>query len=249
MKPIVSLFLLLFLASFHAQIINIEDKRLGFKEEGWNGNIDFNFKFTKNTNSVWQINNRIGIQHRTNKQSHLIISDQSFVSNNSNNIVNYGFAHYRYSREIYPEEKIKLEAFTQLQYNSVQKIKIRSLVGSGLRFKVIGNDSTNLNFGWSFMYEYEEITTPEFNNAVRNSNYISFNAKIGKEWSFKNILYYQPNVGDFSDFRVSNESSISHSLTKHISILGNISFLYDSKPPIEVPLNIFSTSLRIRYKF
>jgi hypothetical protein len=249
MRFVAILFMLVYSILLQAQIINIEDKRLGFKEDGWNGNIDFNFKFTKNSNSVWQINNRIAIQHRTEKQSHLIISDQSFVSNNSNNIVNYGFAHYRYSKGIYPDDKIKFEAFTQLQYNSVQKIKVRSLLGSGLRFKVIGNDSANLNLGWSFMYEYEEITTPEYNNAIRNSNYISFNAKIGKEWSFKNIIYYQPNVGDFSDFRISNESTISHSLTKHISILGSISFLYDSKPPLEVPLNIFSTSLMIRYKF
>ncbi len=243
---IVSLLLVLF---SYGQIINVENKRLGKSEEGWLGNVDFNFKYTQNTKSVWQVNNKIALQYKKLKNTHLFINDISIIRSNTNNLVNFGYAHYRFNRALVPGHKVKLEAFTQVQYNSVQKIKLRSLAGTGLRFKLIGNDTVNFNLGISAMYEYEEITTPEFNNAVRNSNYLSFNAKILKQWSLKTITYYQPSIGDFSDFRISNQTSVSHNLTKQISILGTLSYLYDSNPPQGVPSDIYSAGMKVRYKF
>jgi len=249
MKFLSFFFTLLFPVLVSAQIINIEDKRLGYKKDGWNGNIDFNLRYTQNTNSVWQFNNQASLLYRKDTSSHLIISNISLNRSNKSNLINAGFIHYRYGRKIPAVKQLKFECFNQYQYNSVQKIKFRFLAGTGLRVKVIGNDSINLNFGWSFMYEYEEITTPEFNHALRNSNYLSFNAKIGKDWSIKTIFYYQPNVLDFDDFRMSNNTSISHSLTSKISLVGTMSFLYDSRPPLEVPLNIFQGHILVRYKF
>ncbi len=232
-----------------SQLINIEQKRLNSNEEGWTGNVDFNAKFTQNVNSIWQLSNRVGIQYNMNKSTHLFINDISFVRSNQNDLVNFGFAHYRYTRKIMDNKIVSWESYAQIQYNSVQKIRLRTLTGSGLRFNVIQSDSVLLRGGWSFMYEYEETTIPEFSNVLRNSNYLAFNIKVGKNWSFNTILYYQPNLFDFSDYRLSNETSLSHNLTEHISILFNLNVLYDSRPPKDVPVNIFSSGIMLRYKF
>lgn len=246
---LVFLISLCFYSVSNAQIINIEDKRLGHQEDGWNGNVDFNVRFTQNTSSVWQVNNRIGLQYKQDKNTYLAIGDMNLVRTNTKDIINYGYLHLRYSRLIQSNPDIQLEGYTQAQYNTVQKIRLRTIIGGGLKFKILGNDTINLNAGWTFFYEYEVITTPEYSSLIRNSNFISLNWSINSAWDFKTILYYQPYVSDFSDFRVSNETSISHRFNKHFSIIGSLSFLYDSRPPIEVPLNVLNTSISLRYKF
>jgi hypothetical protein len=249
MRSLIVLSLLFYQSLFLAQIINIEDKRLGIEEDGWRGNIDLNFRFTQNGTSVWQINNRISIQHKKDKNTHLILGDMNVVRSNTSDLINFGYIHYRFSHLIEKNPDIHIEGFTQSQYNTVQKIKLRSLIGGGLKIKVLGSDTINLNLGWTFFYEYEEVTTPEYSNVIRNSNFVSFNWKIHRSWDLKTILYYQPNIADFRDYRLSNETSISHRFNEHFSIIGNLSFLFDSKPPIEVPVNIFNSSLALRYKF
>jgi putative salt-induced outer membrane protein YdiY len=234
---------------YYGQIINIEDKRLGIEEDGWKGNVDLNFRFTQNVNSIWQINNRIAVQYKKEKNTHLLLGDMNLVRSNNSDLINFGYIHYRFSHLIQRNPDIQLEGFTQSQYNTVQKIRLRSIAGGGLKFKVLGSDSINLNIGWTFFYEYEEVTTPEYSNVVRNSNFLSFNWKINAAWDFKTILYYQPNIVDFRDYRISNETSISHRFSEHFSIVGNLSFLYDSRPPINVPVNIFNSSISLRYKF
>jgi hypothetical protein len=231
------------------QIINIEDKRLGIEEDGWQGNVDLNVRFTSNVTSIWQITNRVGIQHKQNRNTHLVLSDLNIVRTPNQDYINYGYLHYRYSFLLQKNPNIYLEGFAQTQYNTVQKIKSRTLVGGGLKFKILGNDSINLNAGWTFFYEYEEVTTPEYSSLVRNSNFVSFNWRISKAWDLKTIIYYQPDISDFRDYRVTNETTISHRLTQHISIVGNISLLYDSRPPVGVPVNILNSSLLLRYKF
>lgn len=233
----------------YSQLINIESKRLNSQEDGWSGNIDFNAKFTQNTQSVWQLSNKISIQYVKNKSTHLFLNDISLVRSNKNDLVNYGFAHYRYTRPLEVRDFIKWESFAQIQYNSVQKIRQRTLLGSGLRFNLVDKDSVYFTYGFAFMYEYEETTIPEFSSVIRNSNYLSFDWKISKIWELKTIMYYQPSIGDFSDFRLSNVSSISHKLTDHISLVFNLNTLYDSNPPVDVPVNSFQTGLLVRYKF
>ena len=234
---------------YNAQLINIEEKRLNSDEQGWNGNIDFNAKYTQNTRTVWQLSNKVSLQYRKEKSTHLFLNDISLVRSNNSDLINYGYAHYRYTRLIEQEKNIKWESYAQIQYNSVQKIRQRSLVGTGLRFKIINTDSVYLSYGWSMMYEYEETTTPEYSSLIRNSNYLAFDWKISKSWEFKTITYFQPSIGDFSDFRLSNESNVSHKLTKYISLVFNVNVLYDSNPPIDVPVNSFHTGVLIRFKF
>jgi hypothetical protein len=232
-----------------SQLINIEDKRLNSDEDGWIGNIDFNAKYTKNINSVWQLSNKISIQYRKKKYTHLFLNDISLVRSDQNDLVNYGFAHYRLSREIPHYDFITWESFTQIQYNSVQKIRQRTLLGTGLRFNIVDTDSIYFTYGFALMYEYEETTIPEFSNTIRNSNYLSFDWKISKVWEFKTIIYYQPSIGDFSDYRLSNVTNLSHLLTEHISLVFNLNLLYDSEPPIDVPVNSFQSGLLVRFKF
>ncbi|CAG5078026.1 DUF481 domain-containing protein [Parvicella tangerina] len=246
---LISFILILSIQTYFSQIINIEEKRYKNAEEGLQGNIDLSFRYTQNTRSVYQISNNISLLYRKEKLTHLFLNNITLVRSNNSDLVNYGYAHYRLIHMLSEKRFIKWESYGQIQYNSVQKIRQRILIGSGLRFKIVNSDSLQFNYGWSLMYEYEETTIPEFSNVIRNSNYLSLNWKISKSWEFKTITYYQPSIGDFADFRISNESTISHSLSKNFSIVVSVNFLYDSRPPVDVPVNNLNTSLLLRYKF
>ncbi len=250
MRGVLGTLLLLFSINVTlGQIINIEEKRYKDAEDGLQGNIDVSFKYTQNINSVWQVANNISLLYRKKKLTHLFLNNITLVRSNNSDLVNYGYAHYRLIHMLSEARFIKWESYSQIQYNSVQKIKQRILLGSGLRFKIVNKDSLQFNYGWSLMYEHEETTIPEFSNVIRNSNYLSLDWKISKLWEFKTIIYYQPAIGDFSDYRISNESTISHKLTENFSIVGSVKFLYDSSPPQDVPVNNFNSSLLLRYKF
>ena len=100
MRSLIVFCFLLFNSLILAQIINIEDKRLGIEEDGWKGNIDLNFRFTQNITSVWQINNRIGVQYKKDKNTHLLLGDMNLVRSNNSDLINFGYVHYRFSHLI-----------------------------------------------------------------------------------------------------------------------------------------------------
>lgn len=231
------------------QIINIEKKRLGAAENGWHGNIDFNLKYTKNTKEIWEFGNKAAFQYHLDKSNFLFITDLKIIRKGSEDLINKGYAHLRYNRTFKDSGSVSLEGFWQVQYNGIQKIGFRNLSGAGFRLKLLGNDTINLNTGISGMYEYEETTLNEIHRNFRSSNYLSFNWRINSKLGFKTINYYQPLFSDFSDYRYSNESSLSLTLTKRLSLTVSYSVLYDSEPVEGVPSTITSVNNALRFKF
>ncbi len=232
-----------------AQIVNIEKSRLD-KKEGWIGNIDFNLNFTKNTRQIWQLNNRTGAQYNKGKHVLLFLADMGMIQSDNEQLLSRGFEHVRYNYLMGKKQKFALEAFEQVQYNKIQKIKLRVLVGGGARYSFIKSDTNNLFIGTTPMYEYEElIDNATIERRVRLSNYFSFGFRLWKKVTVSSITYYQPDVVNFSDYRLSNESSLSIGVTDRLSFKVLYNLLYDSKPPIEVPNIIYSLSNGIGWKF
>lgn len=241
------LFLFCF-ACVQAQIINVESKRLNGTKQGWAGNIDLNLNYIKNTKEIWQFGNRIGLEYLAGKNRYLILNDVSIISAAGSDLVNRGYLHLRHNYQWNLESPFTLESFEQIQYNSVQKITFRNLTGGGIRFKVLGNDSVNLNIGVAAMYEVEELTdkTREYN--FRGSNYVSFNWQLSSRVGIKTIWYYQPKWNDFADFRISGESALTMSITTKLSFLTIFDLLYDSRPPSEIPNSILQLKNGLRLK-
>ncbi len=232
-----------------AQIINIEKKRLGSVENGWHGNIDFHFKYTNNTRKIWEFGNRAAFQYHKDKNNYLFITDLKLIRKDHEDLINKGYGHFRYNHLFKDSGNVSLEGFAQVQYNGVQKIKFRSLNGAGLRMKVLGNDTINLNFGTAAMFEHEENTLESVTQDIRSSNYLSFNWKISAKLGFKTINYFQPLFRQPDDYRFSNESSLSLSLTQKLSLTVTYNVLYDAYPVEGVPNTITSIHNALRFKF
>lgn len=245
-------FLLLFCLAgtvSNAQIVNIEKSRLGQKE-GWAGNIDLSLNFTKNVYQIWQLSNRTGLQYNNSRHVVLFLVDAAMIQSDNEQLVSRGFEHVRYNYLIGEQKKFALEAFEQVQYNKIQKIKLRVLTGAGARYSFIKSDTNNLFVGSTPMYEYEElIDNTTIERRVRLSNYFSFQLRLWKKVTINSITYYQPDVIDFSDYRFSNESSLSIGVTNRLSFKVIYNLLYDSRPPVDVPNTIYSISNGLGWKF
>ncbi len=235
--------------TFFGQILNVEKKRDGLDKKGWQGNIDFTAKYTKNTSDVFQFSNKTKVSYKKDLNTFLVITDLKLIKKNTEDIINRGVIHLRYIKQVENSENLKFESFGQAQFNAVQKINLRSLLGVGYRFQVLGNDTINLNFGTGIMYEHEESVLKTYQKAIRSTNYISFNWDIKNKWKLRLISYYQPKIGNLIDYRISTETALSYQISKQFSIVSIVTSLYDTKPIEGIPKDFVTGNLMFRYKF
>lgn len=194
-----------------------------------------------------------------NKHLILLVNDLKYTGARNNTYANFGMSHLRYAYRI-ANSGWKWESYAQIQYNKLLLQKVRSVIGTGVRAKIFdygareggyNKRAIRLFAGTSIFYEYEEINHSarpmEFNNDFRWSTYLSsyFNFKY---FEFTSSTYLQPNLGQFSDIRISGDYSMLLRISNPFSVKLNFSHFFDSKPPETVIPNTFSISAGFVYK-
>ena len=128
---------------------------------------------------------------------------------------NRGFAHFRYNRDL--NSYITWEAFTQYQFDLVQEIDRRILIGTGCRWTLANKSEYFMFLGSLYMYEYEESSAEEdmviYYKHHRLSNYVSAGCSFNDHVQVTVTTYYQPRIDRWSDCRNSLVSSIQVKLT------------------------------------
>lgn len=190
------------------------------------------------------------------RNTYLFFGDFSLMKVDENNLINAGFLHMRYNYG-FKDSIFIAEAFTQIQYNTIQKLSRRFLWGGGMRYRFFEKEKLNLFAGTSIMYEFELLSltdtagnaydSPEDN--IRFNFYLSNSFKFKETLSFNHITYYQPLLTDFSDYRISSESSLNMKVSKKVTIRIFFNLFYDSMPVDEVPNLFYSLNNGLRYSF
>jgi hypothetical protein len=145
---------------------------------------------------------------------------------------------------------IRLEVFTQIQYNSLTKINRRALGGTGLRFKLTQYEHAKFYLGNAYMYEYEELLNPVvYHKDHRMSSYFSFSLRPEETVSFVSTIYVQPLLKSPSDYRLSSETTLSLGITEKLSLTSSFKYSYDAVPPAGVPTSVyyFSNGLSVEF--
>ena len=245
-----SIILLLFFLSnsVHSQIVNIENKRIATDTTGFAGNFGVSLSAAKFTQTFVSFDFHSQVQWKTKKNLFLLIGDVQIVNAGGENFNNSGFGHFRYNRKLNPT--MRLELFTQIQYNSVTKLNTRLLSGVGLRFKLSQYESAKIYWGITGMHEYEILTAPEIvNKDVRLSSYLTFTLLPVETISLQNTTYIQPLIDDFNDFRFSNNTLLNFGITENLKFVTTFSFLFDSHPPLDIPRVNYQVKNGITYRF
>ena len=232
------LFLFLLLISQHilgfSQIVNIENKRLDGNKQGFNGSAELNLNLTMNTKQLLQIGDRIRVGYVKNRHQGLIITDHSFVKSDAADFINKGYEHVRYNYQLKDSGRITYEAFQQGQFNKIQKINLRLLLGTGFRFNLIDQKNYQLSFGTGIMGEYEELIDNGTSRDILSTTYLSFDGQFSESVGLNTISYFQPKLIDFGNFRFANETYIRFKINKYLSFKLIYSLTHDNRNIIDV---------------
>jgi hypothetical protein len=257
MRSILLFLLLTFVSTsvINAQIVNIESKRLPSDTIGWFGSLGASFSISKDKSEVLQIGHNGHVQFKARKHLALYIQDISFLRADDTKFANNGFFHIRYNFKWNP--LVRLEAFTQYQFNSLVSLDRRYLMGIGPRLKLSQSEKYKAYLALLYMHEWEQISLPVpdpnrpawDNINSRLSSYFSFTLDPGSNFSFSSTTYFQPLFEKFDDFRIHNESSLTFSITSKFSFTTSFRFSHDSKPPLDVPKSVYRLKNGINYKF
>ena len=241
-------FCLLFFGAY-GQIVNIENRRIYEDTSGWSGSVDGGFSAVQNDKPLYSYSLRPRIQYKNRKHYYLLLGDLAYTRGQKTTYANSGMTHFRYAYRLW-NSPWKWESYAQVQYNQLLNQKLRTLAGTGLRWKFFDNKKYRGFAGSSFFYEYEILQTDHVtNDGVRWSNYLAWFIDPGKGWSFNGTTYYQPLLSNFNrDFRISGQYQMLFHIYKRIDIKLEYSFYYDSRPPADVRNFVFSTLAGVHIK-
>lgn len=213
----------------NAQIVNIEGSRMEPDSMGWQGSAGLSFNYTQNINKFFQIKANTALQYRFDKHVLLSLNDLNLLFSSKEKFNFNGFQHFRYNYLV--NKWYTAEAFTQGQFDRVQKVKFRYLLGGGNRFTLLKKEKGRVHLGLLAMYEYEvEADTNVVHNDLRLSNYLSATYKPSDVFSGTFMMYYQPVVYRWSDYRVSLLLSMYFRINKLLSFTTGFNMAYDSAP-------------------
>ncbi len=246
-------FLVLFLTSY-SQIVNIENRRIYDDTAGWSGAFDAGFSLTQNKFTLVNASFRPRVQYKTTNHYYLFLTDWNYAKGNNQVFSNGGMIHFRYAYRLGLKKSTKKspwkwENFTQIQYNQLLDQRIRTLVGTGLRLKVIDKKGYRVFAGTSTFFEYEEISSSNLiNRDYRWSNYLSWYINPKPNFSFTAVNYFQPLWQDFKDFRYMGQYTLYFSVIKRLDFRFEINTIYDSNPPENINNWIMSSNFGVRVK-
>ncbi len=236
-----------------AQLVNVESKRMQNDTMAFAGNVTASYSYKQSnttTFSLFKAGMTLQTRTKTKKSVFLILGSYDLTKTNTSNINNSGFIHFRYIRKF--NNFIRLESFIQYQNNEVLLLDKRTLLGVGPRLKLFNKENLKSSFGVLYMYEIEQTLEdiPQLNRDHRLSSYFTFTYAFPKDLCEVNtITYFQPRLDDFSDFRLTNQTSLYFKIIKNISLSVNINYLYDTKPPKGVISNSFSSTMGVKAGF
>lgn len=233
------------------QIVNIENQRFKSDKKGFDGNIDLAFSVLKNQALIYNITCGSHIQYHWEKPTLLLVNNYTLIraTNQVQDLVNQTFQHLRFTFN--SKARITPEVFAQWQYNPIQLLQSRILLGMGGRLKIIQNDSMRIFYGLNLMREHERLQTspPEKNEDFRFSTHISGYFKIKDKYLISSTSYFQPNLAGFSDYRISHETSILLKFTQHLSYKLTYNIFNDTRPPIGVNKTFYTLTNGFSYAF
>lgn len=250
MIRLVCFFILLIYSSAASSqlIVNVENSRIQSDTTGWKGDVGTSFSFTKNVQQILNINATMHLQYKTEKNLYLLLANYNLLKSNNQQLFNNMFYHLRFNRKL--GKVVRWEAFTQWQQNSINNIDLRSLFGTGPRFKMHESKSFRIYAAALAMYEHEVDKNPKvIHNDMRGDNYVSFTFKPNEIFDVTSTTFYQPLFRQFNDFRVLNQIVFNIKATKHFSIATNWDYSYDAFPAAGTPNVNFTITNGFSYTF
>ncbi len=232
-----------------AQVLNIEKVRKVTDTTGFAGAVGIEGSYFKNVNVIYSLKLSSDIQYKTQKDLFILYGEYQILESNETEFLEESLLHFRYNRKLSP--LLRWEAFTQVQKNKINKIKLRWLLGMGPRLKLLENSYLKVYLGIIPMYEYEvlESSQDKYKHDLRLSNYLSFTLELNEVLSWVATTYYQVLPYGWSDFRIYCDSAIKAAINRHLDMTFTVLYGWDARPVEGVPQERINSTVGLKYKF
>lgn len=255
-----------------AQIVNIEEARMGRDSSNhFAGKAGVNFSiFNQNAgknrpNNYLQFRFNGDAAYNTPKHTYLLLNYFNYllVNYNSkeqrNTVAQQGYSHGRVN--LFQARRLSYELFAQGQSDKTRGLRVRTLGGGYLRFRVMKQEDKNINVfvGTGLMHEYEKWENPELAGQIQVSNLLKSTSYASAKFKSQNnnletntIAYYQVGYSKLIDRfrnRVSGEISLGVKLTKVLALKTKFNCTYEDLPIVPVTRFVYSVSNGIEVVF
>ena len=234
-KKLILFFLLITIVNTSfSQLVNVE-KRRHRANDTILGAVGVSASFLKNTKEVRKVNTSLALEWNKQRHTFLLYADLAYSNVDGSDILNSGYQHLRYNYNINKPDFITVEFFIQNQYDRIKLLEKRNLVGGGPRFRIFDKNKFYLYFSPLFMYEREVLSDGigTETNLFKGDFYISTGLEFNEVFSVNHVIYYQPDMAKFNDFRLFSETAFAFKAFKRLTFSFNYQFSYDSHPPTD----------------
>ncbi|MFO1370213.1 MAG: DUF481 domain-containing protein [Marinagarivorans sp.] len=243
---------LLCVAQLGWAISNVEADKPRLPEEGFSGAVGLSAEGKKGNQEKQAFSGSSRLNYRNEDTLLLLLLSQDYGSKNKVRDDRSQFAHLRWTNLL--SEKLATEVFTQWESEEFDYLKSRKLAGAGLRYYVgYKPDAYLCALGLGAFKEREVndlITYIDEQNMWRMNAYYSLKLQINNQLSLVNTIYAQPNLDDFSDYRILFDLTLSSKITDHLAINLAYRLRHDSQPAQNLAANppIINHNSNMEYK-
>jgi len=241
----------LLLHTFSHAFINLEPPVIGEKK-GLDGEISLGAKFNSGNSDTMSLGTAVKGEYNEEKWLVYMIAAYAYGESNDQTDTNDGVLHLRYVHEI-TDTPYDYELYMQTEFNEFQSIKSRNLAGANIRrdFETLPFDKFYIGLGLFYSYmEPDTITNMDpIYERVKMNSYISLLKKINEHFSITYLGYYQPNVEDFSDYRIFQIVQFTTSITDEIGLSFDVLHKYNATPYHAIEKTDIRSTINLKYKF
>ncbi|MDQ6992552.1 MAG: DUF481 domain-containing protein [Mariprofundus sp.] len=182
------------------------------------------------------------------RHTDLAILSYAYGKSNQTRDTNNAFIHLRH-RYLFAQHW-DLEAFGQVQQDEFARLKLRSLLGGGVRWSW-KSDTWGMHLGAGSFYERESLRASVLppSHLWRANLYAAVHGQLNDHVRLQDTLYYQPAWRYSNDFRLLNNAEANIVITDTLTLVLSLDIAHDSRPPAGVKPSDVSYKTGLQYSF
>jgi Protein of unknown function, DUF481 len=153
----------------------------------------------------------------------------------STRFLSAGLLHLRQSYAVRPW--LRPESFAQINYDHSRLLRVRGLVGAGVRVRLANSAHARVWAATGVMFEHERLDLPDSAvhparvSVLRSSSYAALRLRAASNLVIASTTYVQPRVDRPEDVRVLENFALSVLVSRAFTIALSFDLRYDSRPP------------------
>ena len=231
-------------------IINAEDLDLSIDDDGMVGKLGFSISGSSGNSDKLSGEGSARLIWKHGQHMEMLVGSFSYGKSRGVRDTNKSFAHLRHRYAW--SETWGLEGFSQAQQNEFARLKLRTLIGGGVRWSY-QHLGLAVHVGLGNFYEREALRAAAniapATRLWRANSYLALRYLFNERVRVQNTVYYQPAWKGPADYRLLDDAALHVALNDSLDLKLVMEFSQDSRPPIGVKNTDISYKTGLSFRF